>query len=174
MKKLLVGAGLSIVGIAAVLTWWTVHPAPSHLQSSNKIPASVWGGGPTKITLETESSTPVTMSITFADHSKPAGEQPILETAEKTISGIHSWSVSVPNQVGGYIEVEAQHPKAGDWLKWKVGFNGHVVKEEKETLDKDLEPKTAFFLQLHLDDYSKALDEMQEVQPTTSESPEDN
>jgi len=33
-----------------------------------------------------------------------------------------------------------------------------VVKEEKEVLDKDLEANTAFFLQLHFDDYSKALE----------------
>jgi len=160
MKKFLIGIGLTVLGMTAVLTWWTIHPGPSHTQAMNKIPLAVWGGGPTKITVEAESSTPVTMGFTFADHSKPAGEQPMIDASEKAAAGIHSWRVEVPNQVGGYIELEAQHPKAGDWLKWKVSFNETVLKEEKEVLDKDLEPNTAFFLQLHFDDFSKAAEEM--------------
>ena len=160
MKRLVIRLGLSVLGIAAVLTWWTIHPGSLHTQSASKIPVSVWGGGPTKITVEAESSSAAHMDITFADHSKPAGEQPMLDTSERVGTGIHSWSVEVPNEVGGYLEFEAEHPKAGDWLKWRVLFNGRLVKEEKEVLDKDLEPNTAFFLQLHFDDYSKALDEM--------------
>jgi len=173
MKKLAIRLGLSVLGVAAVLTWWTIHPGPSHTQTASRIPASVWGGGPTKITVEVESSSAAHMDITFSDHSKPAGEQRSLETREMMAAGAgpKSWSVEVPNQVGGYLEFEADHPKAGDWLKWRVSFNGKLIKEEREVLDKDLEPNTAFFLQLYFDDYSKALDEMQGY---GSESSEDN
>src|SRR5215475_14449893 len=162
-KKLAIRLGLGVLGTAAVLTWWTIHPGTSHTQTASSIPASVWGGGPTKITVEVESSCAAHMDITFSDHSKPAGEQRSLETRE-TIAvgdGPRSWSVDVPNEVGGYLEFEADHPKAGDWLKWRVIFNGKVVREEKEVLEKDLEPNTAFFLQLFSDDYSKVPDQMQ-------------
>jgi len=160
LKNLAIRVGLGVLGTATVLTWWALHPGPSHTQNVNKIPATVWGGGPTTITVEAEGSCASSMRISFGDHSKPVGEQPILETLEKMPSGSRSWTVAVPDKVGGYIEFEAEHPKAGDWLKWRVLFNGQVVKEEKEVLDKDLEPNTAFFLQLYFDDYSKALDEM--------------
>jgi hypothetical protein len=164
LKKLAIRLGLGVLGTAAVLTWWTIHPGPSHTQTANTIPASVWGGGPTKITVEVESSCAAHMDITFSDHSKPAGEQKSLETRETMAAGAgsRSWSVDVPDQVGGYLEFEADRPKAGDWLKWRVSFNGKVIKEEREVLEKDLEPNTAFFLQLYFDDYSKAVDEMSE------------
>ena len=163
-KKLAIRLGLGVLGTAAVLTWWTIHPGTSHTQTANKIPASVWGGGPTKITVEVESSCAAHMDITFSDHSKPAGEQRNLETRETMAAGagLRTWSVEVPDQVGGYLEFEADHPKAGDWLKWRVIFNGKVIREEREALEKDLEPNTAFFLQLYFDDYSKAIEEMSE------------
>ena len=173
-KSLAMRIGLGVLGTAAVLTWWTIHPGPSHTQNANKIPAAVWGGGPTTITVEAEGSCASTMRISFSDHSKPVGEQPILETLEKMPTGSRSWTVAVPDKVGGYIEFEAEHPKAGDWLKWRVLFNGQVVKEEKEVLDKDLEPNTAFFLQLYFDDYSKALDEMRGYGTEPSSSSENN
>jgi len=96
-KNLAIRIGLGVLGTAAALTWWTLHPGPS-----------------------------------------------------------------------------AEHPKAGDWLKWRVPFNGQVVKEEKEVLDKDLEPNTAFFLQSYFDDYSKALDEMKGYSREPSSSSDSN
>jgi hypothetical protein len=175
-KKLAIRIGLAVLGMVAVLTWWTIHPGPAHTETRSKIPASVWGGGPTKITVEVESSSAAHMDITFSDHSKPAGEQQSLETRETMAagSGPRSWSVDVPDKVGGYLEFEADSPKPGDWLKWRVSFNGKVIKEEKEVLDKALEPNTAFFLQLFFDDYSKALQEMQGNNPEPAASDEDN
>jgi len=173
-KNLAIRIGLGVLGTAAVLTWWTIHPGASNTKNITKIPAAVWGGGPTTITVEAESSCGATMNFTFSDHSKPAGEQPILDAHEPIATKTGSWTVSVPDKVGGYIELDAVHPKAGDWLKWRVLFNGQVVKEEKEILDKDLEPNTAFFLQLYFEDYSKALDEMkgagQEGAPAAEEN----
>ncbi len=161
-KKLAIRIGLSVLGVAATLTWWTIRPGGSHTQSADKIPAAVWGGGPTTITVEAESSCAASVNITFSDHSKPVGEQTVLSAREQMAGATGSWTVAVPDKVGGYIELDATHPKAGDWLKWRVLFNGQVIKEEKEVLDKDLEPNTAFFLQLYFDDYSQALEEMKE------------
>ena len=164
LKNLAIRLGLTILGVAITLTWWTLHPGKSNTQSKNSIPASVWGGGATKIEVEAESSSGASMNISFSDHSKPAGEQPILETQEKLTAngGTRTWSVNVPDKVGGYIELDAEHPKAGDWLKWRVLINGKVVNEDKQVLEKDLEPNTAFFLQLYYPEYGKALDENKE------------
>src|SRR5262249_7101024 len=86
-KKLAIRVGLSVLGTAAVLAWWTIHPGTSHTKTANRIPTLIWGGGPTKITVEVESSSAAHMDITFSDHSKPAGEQPTLETREMMAAG---------------------------------------------------------------------------------------
>jgi hypothetical protein len=162
LKKLLIRLGLAALSVAITLTWWTLRKGDSHAQSSNSIPAEVWGGGPTKITVEAESSTTATMRISFSDHSRPAGEQPMLETYEKMPVGARSWSVNVPDQVGRYLELGADHPKAGDTLKWRVLINGSVVNEDTQSLEKELAPNTAFFLQLYYDEYAKAREENHE------------
>lgn len=173
-KNLAIRIGLGVLGVAAVLVWWTIHPGASNTKNVTKIPASVWGGGPTTITVEAETSCDASMNITFSDHSKPAGQQPILDAHEPMSAKTGSWTVSVPDKAGGYIELDAVHPKAGDWLKWRVLFNGQVVREEKEVLDKDLQPNTAFFVQVYFDDFSKALDQMKETSSDQPSSSEDN
>ena len=70
---------------------------------------------------------------------------------------MRSWSVDVPSQVGGYIEIQADSPNVGDKLRMRLKVNGRVVDEQSEKLDQPLQAGTAFFLQDHFQDYSKAL-----------------
>jgi hypothetical protein len=71
-------------------------------------------------------------------------------------AGSRTWTVEVPPAAGGYIELNAEEPKVGDRLKWTVSVNGRVIDEQSETLQEALKPGYAFFIQIHMEDYSKA------------------
>jgi len=159
LKKLATKIVVTLLGMVLVLTWWTVTGSKKKSESVDQIPAAVWGGGPTKITVEADTNTPATMSIDFNQREGGASTEKMLQTYEKMIPGKKIWTVEVPDRVGGYIELEADKPEVGAKLRWRVLINGSVVGEDEDTLDKPLENGTAMFLQLHFDDYSKAHEE---------------
>lgn len=165
MKRLLIRAGISVLGVAITLTWWTIRKGDSHTQSVKHIPAKVWAGGHT-LEVEVETSCAATVSVTFSEHDKPVGEQNTLETNEKVDAGEHSWSVDVPEHVGGYVEVQATAPNVGDSLKLKVKVDGRFVYEESSKLERPLEGGYVFGLSEHYDDYSKAVEEVNGTAPS--------
>ena len=62
----------------------------------------------------------------------------------------------MPKGTGGTIELGAEKPKVGDTLKWTISLNGQTIDEQKESLEEELRPNYAFFLQREYDDYSAA------------------
>lgn len=169
MKRLAVRLGLALLGMVLTLTWWTIHPGNSHIQSSSHIPDKVWSGGNT-LEIEVDSSTAATMRVSFSQHDKPAGEQQTMETYEKIPAGAHSWTISVPARVGGYIEIEADKPSVGDKLSMKVKSNGKLADEQSEKLEQALQSGYVFALQVHFDDYAKAGAESEESATESSEA----
>jgi hypothetical protein len=161
MKKLILRLGLSALGVAATLLWWTYHNTGSSAQSVSHIPAKVGEGG-NRLVVETETTTPSTFRINFDDLRKPIGQQILVESWEKIPAGPHSWTVDIPSGIGGYIELEADHPRPGDTLTQRIHINGKEVDSQSERLDSALQPDTAFFVQFHRDDFSRAEVEPQE------------
>jgi len=155
MKNLVIRIGIAVLGMVITLTWWTIRKGDSHVQSVSKIPAKVWAGGHT-LEVEAETSCAAKMSISFTDISKPIGEQPRLETLEKVGPGTYSWTIDVPEKVGGYIELDADAPQVGDALKIKVKVDGKYVGEDSDKLEKPLQAGYAFGVQRYYQDYSKA------------------
>ena len=155
LKKLLLRVGLAVLGCAATLLWWTYHDKGSTVQSSSHIPAKVAEGG-NLLEVSVEASTPSTMRIDFNDLRKPSGSQMLLQSWEKIPAGSHTWTIDVPSGIGGYIELEADHPNAGATLTQRVKMNGKEVDNKTDRLNGTLEPNTAFFVQAYYEDYSKA------------------
>jgi hypothetical protein len=153
MRKLLIRGGLSALGVVTALLWFSYGPKGKSVASQSHIPTKVGTGGQT-LEIDAESSSPATMSVSFDNLSKPIGEQLLLNTWEKIPAGTHSWSIDVPAGVGGYIELDADHPNVGDSLTMRIHMNRKLVDEQSEKLNSPLEPNTAFFLQDHFDDYS--------------------
>jgi hypothetical protein len=153
MRKMLLRAGLPLVGVVAMLAWFTYGPKGKSVASGNHIPAKIGRGGQT-LQIDAESSSSATMRVSFEDLSKPVGEQQSLQSWENIPAGTRSWSIDVPPGVGGYIELGADHPNPGDTLAMRVRMNGRLLDEQTDKLDAPLEPNTAFFLQDHFDDYS--------------------
>jgi hypothetical protein len=54
------------------------------------------------------------------------------------------------------LELEATNPGVGAQLSMRIHMNEELVDEQSDKLEKALEPNTAFFVQDHFDDYSKA------------------
>src|SRR5262245_977162 len=154
MKKLLLRLGLSVLGTAITLIWWTYHDKGSNAQSMNHIPTRVAQGG-NQLVIEVQGSTDSTMRVDFEDVSKPSGQQILLNAWQKVPAGSHSWTIDIPSGIGGYIEFEADHPNPGDLLTQRVKINGKEVDSQTERLDSPLQPNTAFFVQLERDDFSR-------------------
>ena len=157
LRKLLIRIGTSLLGLAAVLAWWTWGPSSKvgSVKTQASIPVLVGSGGQ-KLQVDSETSAAAKLRISFEDLSKPVGRQMLLDSWEKIPAGARSWTVDVPAGIGGYIELEAEAPKPGDKLTLRVHVNDKLVDEQSESLDRPLEPNTAFFLQDHFDDYSQA------------------
>jgi len=158
MKRILLRAGLSVLGVAVTLLWWTYRGTGSHVESMNHLPAKVAEGG-NHLEILTDASTPSTVRVTFEDPRKPVGQQILIETWEKIPAGTRSWTIDVPDGIGGYIELNADHPNPGDALAATVKMNGREVARQAEKLESPLEPNTAFFVQFEYDDFSKASSE---------------
>jgi hypothetical protein len=169
MRKLLIRGGLSLLGTALTLAWWTYGPhgnsaaAPVHY-----IPAKVGSGGQ-MLEVDAESTCAATMRVSFERLDKPAGEQILLDSSEKIPAGTKSWTIDVPAGVGGYIELDADHPNPGDTLTMRVHVNGKLADEQTDKLDGPLEPNTAFFVQDHYDDYAKAADQAEAQEPAQAQ-----
>ena len=144
----------SVLGLVLVLGWWTfTGNSISTQKAQDKIPASVWGGGAAKVVIEAETTTASRMMVGFSRDRKD--DEDNLETYEDVPAGTYRWTIDVPSDTSGYVELNAVQPKAGDRLKCRIIANGHTVFEDSDELLQPLEPGYAFFVQAYLDDYAK-------------------
>jgi len=142
----------AVLGMVLVLGWWTITGnSISTEKAVDKIPASVFGGGAAKVEIEAETTTAARMMVGFSDAT---GERN-LESYEDVPAGTYRWTIDVPNDVGGYLELNAVAPKAGDRIKFRILTNGETVFEDQDELLKPLEPGYAFFVQAYIEDYAK-------------------
>ena len=142
----------TVFGLVLVLGWWTLTGnSISSQKAQDKIPASVFGGGAGMVEIEAETTTAARMMIGFSDES---GERN-LESYEDVPAGSYRWTIDVPSGIGGYLELNAVAPKAGDRIKFRILANGETVFEDQEELLQPLEPGYAFFVQAYIDDYAK-------------------
>lgn len=144
----------SLVGLALVLGWWTLRgPGASDTETSDSIPSVVWDGGKA-VTIRTDTTCPAQLRVSFNDHAEDVESPRSLESWEDVPAGTHSWTIDVPHEVGGYVELSAENPKPGDRLHWTIQLGGDTIDEQTETLEQALEPGAGFFLQSYFDDYA--------------------
>jgi hypothetical protein len=154
MRKLAVRVLWGALGLAVMIGYWTLRGGgDSRTEPSRRIPARVWDGGGGTLVVRIETSCAATMRVSFWER-KDDGRS--LETWEPVGPGEHSWTIDVPKQTGGTIELGGEQPKLGDTLKWTGSLNGQTIDEQSDSLDEALKPGYAFFLQAEYDDYSEA------------------
>lgn len=145
----------TLVGLAVVLAWWTIRgPGDSNTETADRIPEVVWDGGAGSMTIRAETTTPAQMRVSFSRDSGDGEEWHSLETHEAVSPGSHSWTIDVPGEVGGYVELTATSPQPGDRLTWSIEAAGATVDEQTQTLEKPLEEGWAFGLQTYFDEYA--------------------
>ena len=145
--------GMTALGVAAVLTYWSLKGSgDSGVKTSEGIPAKVWDGGGGTVQVEAEGSAPGRFSMTF---SQLGADGRSMEAWTKVGAGTHSWTVEVPPGVGGYVDFGADTPQVGDRLRLSIRVNGNVVFEDADTLREPLQNGYAFGVQAYLSDYAK-------------------
>jgi hypothetical protein len=145
--------GYTVVGVAAVLAYWSLKGSGGRGTTSIEgIPTKVWDGGGGTVVVETEGTMAGRFSMTFSERGK--ADPRSMETWTNVGAGVHSWTVEVPPGVGGYVELGTDTPQLGDRLDLRVRVNGNVVYEDADTLREPLGKGYAFFVQAYMDDYA--------------------
>jgi hypothetical protein len=152
LLKKVVGA---LLGVAVMLGYWTFVGSNDTTESADKIPARVWAGGAGTMQIEIDSTSAAQMRVSFTENRED-DEAKSLETYEDVTAGFHVWTIDVPADTGGYVELGAVKPKPGDKLSMKVSVNGRVAYEESDALQEELKPNYAFAVQAYFDDYATA------------------
>ena len=156
MQTLIKKLAGTLLGLAVVLGYWTfVGDSGTKTETANKIPAKVWVGGAGTMQIETDSTSAAQMRVSFDENSESDSAKS-LETHEDISAGFHVWTIDLPADTGGYVELSAVKPKVADRLSLKVSINGRVAYQESDTLQEELRPNYGFFVQAYFDDYSKA------------------
>ena len=154
MQGMLKSLGKTLLGLVVVLAWWTIRgPGDSDTETSSSIPTVVWDGGAGQLSIHAETSTPAQMRVSFYEESE-SDDARSLESHEDVTPGIHNWTISVPANVGGYVELSATDPQPGATLSWTLEAAGKLVDEQSERLDQPLQEGYGFFLQTYFDDYA--------------------
>ncbi len=142
----------SVLGLVLILGWWTfTGNSISTNPALENIPASVWGGGAGTLVIEAETSSAARVVVDFSRDD----QDDRLSSYEDIAAGTHRWTIDVPSDTGGYVELGAVDPKPGDRLNFRILVNGRTVFEDSDQLEAALEPGYAFFVQAYIDDYAK-------------------
>ncbi|HEX5066634.1 MAG TPA: hypothetical protein VFY49_11005 [Myxococcota bacterium] len=154
MQSIVKSLGKTLLGLAVVLAWWTIRgPGDSDTETASSIPTVVWDGGSGTFSIHAETSAPAQMRVSFHEN-KESDDARSLETHQDVAPGVHDWTISVPADVSGYVELSATDPQPGTTLSWTLQANGNTVDEQSDQLEKPLEEGYGFFLQTYFDDYS--------------------
>jgi hypothetical protein len=146
--------GKTLLGLAVVLAWWTLRgPGEDRTERASAIPTVVWDGGAGSFAIHAETTTPAQMRVSFYENSE-SDDARSLETHQDVAPGSYDWTISVPANVGGYVELSATEPAPGATLSWTLQANGTQVDEQSDQLEKPLEEGYGFFLQTYFEDYA--------------------
>ena len=141
----------TVLGLAVMIAWWTIRGGDSNVQTADEIPASVWGGGGATMTIEVHTTCAAVMRVSFDSNQEDVES---LATHEDIEAGTHTWTIDVPRDVGGYVELGGVEPHKGDTMSWRILLNEQVVDEQFDELEEELEDGYAFFIQSYFDDYA--------------------
>ena len=156
LKKLL----MTVAGVAVMLGYWSIKGRfskgddPSVKEGS--IPTKVLGGGGGLIDVEAETSGEGVVSVVFESNNDGVGdaEHKFVETWEKISPGVHTYTIDVPPNVGGSIEVRMDDPPVGSKVRAAFKLHGSTVAEDTQTLPEPLKPGYGFSARVQVEDYT--------------------
>jgi hypothetical protein len=153
MNKLVVRAGVTLVGMASVLAWWTVtgKQGSNHTGSSRKMPEKIFGGGGQRVTIDVDVNGPAELGFMGTLPRKPNGDQALVEDSEPVSPGAHSWTIELAPHTSGTFDLRALNPQVGNRLSWTITVDGKEFARETDTLEKPLQAREAQGLQVRIE-----------------------
>jgi hypothetical protein len=148
---------MSALGLVVVLAYWTITGRHNKTVDAGptKMPIKFMSGGGGTLTIEADSTAPAVMRYTFHGPLDEGTAKDKVEGYENLEAGHYSWVTEIAPDTGVYLELNAKDPKPGAKLNWTVKLNGKELTTESETLEGELKPGYAFFLQFEHDDVTK-------------------
>ena len=150
--------GMSALGVVVMLAWWTFTGRKDKVVDTgpHKMPVKFLSGGGGILTIEADSTAPAVMRYTFHGPLENGSAKDKVEGYEDVEAGHYSWATEITPNTGVYLELNAKNPKPGTTLNWTIKLNGKELASENETLNEELKPGYAFFLQYEHDDVANA------------------
>jgi len=151
MEALLGKLVRTVVGVAICIGIWTVQDRirGGGDSASDNIPRQVWGGGAGSVTIEAEANQPAVLSASFEE-----GDD-FMETWQKIPAGKHSFTIDVPADVSGSVELRIDDPEVGATIKLSMTQDGRLLGESFKRLDAPLEPGWGFASGIGVEDYAE-------------------
>ncbi len=148
----------AVAGVIVCIAIWTIQDrlTGGGDNTAKSIPAEVWGGGGGVVTIKAEASEPAIISASFENHlaiDDPKHEY--FESWQEIPAGEHTFTINVPNNVGGSVEMRMVKPSVGAKMKITILVDDRVVSESFERLEEPLEPGYGFFTGIDLEDYAR-------------------
>ncbi len=156
LKKLV----MTVAGVAVMLAYWSIKARFSSGDDpsvkSGSIPAKVLGGGGGLIDIEAEASGEGVVSVIFESNNDGVGDNQhkFVETWEKISPGVHNYTIDVPPNMGGSIEVRMDDPPVGSKVRATFKLHGSTVAEDIQTLPEPLKPGYGFTAHVQVEDYT--------------------
>jgi hypothetical protein len=121
----------------------------------SKIPSKVWEGG-TLLTIRTSTNQPGLLKTLFFERNKENGSHKRELSANQSVPvGDKSFLVSVPANVGGYIELGVPAATPGATITCSLESGGKELWKSDYQLEQPLGPNEACFVNVDVDDFSK-------------------
>lgn len=152
-------AFMMLLGVGVTLGYWSLRgPGADTTERLADVPAVVWEGG-TAVNIAASCNQPGKLHLSFGRRPLDAKEDhPSDQSLEVEVPlevGDHNYKVEVPAGVHGYVELGISQPTVGAIASVRVQVAEHVA-EDAAQLTAPLEQGTAFFAQLHMNDYASA------------------
>jgi hypothetical protein len=156
METLVKKVAGAVVGVAICIGIWTIQDRLSGGASnaSDNIPRQVWGGGGGLVIIEAEANQPAVLAASF-ESTVPYDDREFLETWQKIPAGKHTFSIDVPANVSGSVELRIDDPGVGATIKLSMVQDGTVLSESSKQLDKPLQPGWGFAAGVEVEDYAR-------------------
>ncbi len=156
MDTLLKKVARAAIGVAICIGIWTIQGRLSGGGggASDNIPRQVWGGGGGLVTIEAEANQPAVLSASF-ESTVPYDDREFMETWQKIPAGKHTFTIDVPANVSGSVELRIDDPDVGATIKLSMAQDGTVLGESSKQLDQPLEPGWGFAAGVEVEDYAR-------------------
>lgn len=122
-----------------------------------KMPSKLWEGG-SLLTIRTKSNQPSVLKANFyrsADGVSGSDSRRI-SVAQSIPPGEKSLLVSVPTNVGGYVELGVPNATPGATITCSLETGGKEIWTESYTLEQPLKANEAAFVNVDIENFSKA------------------